>query len=147
MRVDRDIWSGTFFMALGTLGLHFGSEYAFGTTARMGPGFLPSLLCWSLVGLGLIIFLIGLARNGDPMDKWHMRPLIMILLAILAFAGLIETMGLVPATIGMTLVAAAGSVDTRWIETCIVALTLAAGAVVIFVKALGLTMKILPGTM
>jgi hypothetical protein len=80
------------------------------------------------------------------MARWHLRPLLFVLASVLVFGGLIEWSGLVPATIGMVLVAAAASTDTRWLETTIVGIVLAGAAVLIFVKGLGLTMKILPGT-
>jgi Tripartite tricarboxylate transporter TctB family len=142
--IDKDIWSGLFFMALGGLGLWFGADYAFGTSARMGPGFLPKLLCWLLVGIGLIVLLIGLVRGSGPMDRWEMRPLLFILAAVLVFGGLIETTGLVAATVGLVLVGAASSTDTRWGETIILAAGLAGASVLIFVRGLGLAMKTLP---
>lgn len=144
MNIDRDIWSGAFFMMVGALGLYLGSEYAFGTTARMGPGFLPKLLCWILVALGMVIFLVGLFRRGSPMDGWQLRPLLLILASVVVFGGLIETAGLLAATMGMTLVGAAGSSETRWLEAVAVGAGLGIGSVLIFVYGLGLTMKILP---
>lgn len=146
MNIDRDVWSGAFFMLVGALGLYFGADYAFGTTARMGPGFLPKLLCWCLVALGAIIFLTGLVRRGDPMDRWSFRPLLLILASVLVFGGLIESAGLLAATMGMTLVGALGSSETRWLETIAVGAGLGIGSVLIFVYGLGLTMKILPWT-
>ena len=143
-QIDKDIWGGLFFIALGAAGLWFGADYAFGSSARMGPGFLPKLLCWSLVGLGLIVFLIGLTRSAGPMDRWDMRPLLLILAAVLVFAALIERAGLVAATMGLTLVGAAATSDTRWGETLILAAGLAAASVLVFVKGLGLAMKTLP---
>ena len=46
---------------------------------------------------------------------------------------------------GMVLVAAAASASTRWLETAIVGVVLAGASVLIFIKGLGLVMKILPG--
>lgn len=74
-----------------------------------------------------------------------MRPLVLVLLSLLVFAGLIERAGLIPATIGLALVAAAGSKDTRWLEVVIFSVVLALVSALVFVKGLGLTMKILPG--
>jgi hypothetical protein len=142
--IDKDVWAGVFFAAIGALGLYFGADYAFGTTARMGPGFMPKLLCWALLGLGALIAFIGFVRHAEPMDSWSIRPLIFVLAAVVVFGALIETAGLIASVVGVTFVAGLGSTDTRWGETLIVALGLAAGSVLIFVKALGLTMQILP---
>lgn len=145
LSVSKDILAGLFFMALGVLGLGLGWNYVYGTAARMGPGFVPKLLCWSLIGMGAGVLAIALLQRGEAMDRWHLRPLVAVLASVLVFGALIETGGLVPATIGMVLTAAIGSTETRWLETIIVSLVLAGASVLIFVKALGLTMKILPG--
>ncbi|MFM9849298.1 MAG: tripartite tricarboxylate transporter TctB family protein [Hyphomicrobiaceae bacterium] len=145
MKVDQDIAAGVFFIAVGALGLVLGWDYPFGTTARMGAGFVPKLLCGMLATAGIIIAGVGLLRRSQSMARWHLRPLLLVLASVLVFGSLIEWGGLVPATIGMVLVAAAASTETRWLETAIVGVALAGAAVLIFVKGLGLAMKILPG--
>ncbi|MGH8334146.1 MAG: hypothetical protein ACRES0_27530, partial [Pseudomonas sp.] len=62
MKVDQDIAAGIFFIALGALGLALGWDYPFGTTARLGAGFVPKLLCGMLVTVGIIIAGVGLLR-------------------------------------------------------------------------------------
>jgi putative tricarboxylic transport membrane protein len=145
LRVSRDVAAGLFFIALGALGLVLGWDYVFGTSARMGPGFVPKLLCWFLIAIGVGVLAVGLLANSEAMERWSLRPLAAVLASVLVFAGLIETGGLVPATIGMVLTAAIGSTETRWLETVIVSVVLAGAAVLIFIKALGLTMNVLPG--
>lgn len=145
MKVDQDIAAGVFFIALGAAGLALGWDYPFGTTARMGAGFVPKLLCGLLVGAGVVVAAVGVIRRAEPMTRWHLRPLFLVLASVLVFGGLIEWGGLVPATIGMVLVAAAASTETRWLETTVVSVVLAGASVLIFIKALGLVMKILPG--
>ena len=145
MKVDQDIAAGVFFILLAVVGLWLGWDYPFGTTARMGAGFVPKLLCTLLLVAGIIIAAVGLIRRAEPMARWHLRPLLLVLASVLVFGGLIEQGGLVLATIGMVLVAAAASTDTRWLETAIVGVVLAGASVLIFIKGLGLVMKILPG--
>ncbi|HVY41392.1 MAG: tripartite tricarboxylate transporter TctB family protein [Bacteroidota bacterium] len=145
MSVSKDVAAGLFFIALGALGLVLGWDYVFGTSARMGPGFVPKILCWFLIAIGVGVLAVGLLANSEVMERWSLRPLAAVLASVLVFAGLIETGGLVPATIGMVLTAAVGSTETRWLETVIVSVVLAGAAVLIFIKALGLTMNILPG--
>jgi hypothetical protein len=145
LKVDQDIAAGVFFIVLAAVGLVLGWDYPFGTTARMGAGFVPKLLCGLLLAVGIIIAGVGVLRRAQPMERWHLRPLLLVLASVLVFGGLIEWGGLVPATIGMVLVAAAATTDTRWLETAIVGVALAGAAVLIFVKGLGLAMKILPG--
>lgn len=145
LQTDKDILSGFFFIALGTFGLWLGWDYAFGTAARMGPGFVPKLLCWLLVVTGAVIAAAGLIRRGPGMDRWDLRPLAFVLAAVLVFGALIERSGLVAATIGLVLVGAAGSAETRWVETLILSAALALASVLIFVRGLGLPLKIMAG--
>lgn len=121
--IDKDIWSGIFFMALGSLGLHFGADYAFGTTARMGPGFLPKLLCMLLVGVGIIVFLIGLARRTDVMEAWAWGPLAAISCSVLAFGAVLEPIGLELAIIASVIVGAVAVPSPNRLE--LTALTIA----------------------
>jgi hypothetical protein len=145
LSVSKDVAAGLFFIALGALGLVLGWDYVFGTSARMGPGFVPKILCWFLIAIGVGVLAVGLLATSAVLERWSLRPLAAVLASVLVFAGLIETGGLVPATIGMVLTAAVGSTETRWLETVIVSVVLAGAAVLIFIKALGLTMNILPG--
>ena len=145
MTIDKDVYAGAFFVFLGALGLWIGADYATGTAARMGPGFLPKLLCWVLLILGSIIAVAGLVRAGDGMDRWQLRPLMAVLGSVLVFAALLDVAGLIPATLCMVLVAAVGSQETRWREAAIASVVLAVSATLIFVKGLGMPMKILPG--
>lgn len=95
---------------LGSFGLfvalYAGFNYEFGTTASMGPGYFPTVLGGILAGLGLVIMALSVRRV--PPVAWQapftLRPFLAVLAAVLVFATLILKVGLVPATIAMTLV-------------------------------------------
>lgn len=94
-KVDPDVSAGIFFIALGVLGLYLGWDYAFGTTQRIGPGFMPKLLCWAMIGVGAIVALGGLLRHQpQPIEPWAFGPLAAILCAVLAFTAILEQQGL-----------------------------------------------------
>ena len=145
LRTDKDILSGIFFIALGAFGLWVGWDYAFGTAARMGPGFVPKFLCWLLIVTGTGIAAAGLIRRGPGMERWDLRPLTLVLAGVLVFGALIERSGLVAATVGLVLVGAAASAETRWVETLLLSAALAGASILIFVRGLGLPMKIMAG--
>ena len=109
MNVDKDIWAGAFFMGLAALGLWIGADYAFGTPARMGAGFLPKVLCWALLGLGAIITLIGVVRPGEGMEAWAWGELVAILDAVLLFGAALEVLGLEAAILGAVLIGGTGA--------------------------------------
>ncbi len=104
MHIDKDVWAGLFFMGLASLGLFLGADYAFGTAARMGAGFLPKLLCWSLLALGALVTLIGVIRRGEPMEAWDWGQLLAILAAVLVFGAVLEAFGLEIAILGAVLI-------------------------------------------
>ncbi len=121
MALDKDIFAGLCIGLLGVAGLYLGADYAFGTPARMGAGFLPRILCWSMVAIGALITLIGIMRRGDAMDAWDWDPLFWILLAVLAFGVSIERLGLALATaISVIISRLAGEKGSRLESTLVV---------------------------
>ncbi len=116
MNVDKDIWAGLFFMVLAMLGLWIGADYAFGTPARMGAGFLPKVLCWALLGLGALVTLIGVVKRGEPMEAWAWGELVAILDAVLLFAAALEVLGLEAAILGAVLIGGTGAPSPNHFE-------------------------------
>ncbi len=124
MTVTKDLAAGLFFIVLGAAGLFIGADYAFGTSARMGPGFVPKFLCWALVGLGSVIALLGVAGRGEAMDGWAMGPLLVISAAVLVFGAYLEPFGLEGATIGAVLVAGSGRAQQSRLQLTLVVLAM-----------------------
>lgn len=117
-QLDQDVYAGLFFIILGALGLYLGAEYAFGTTQRIGPGFMPKLLCWLMIGLGAIVVLIGLLRKQpNVMEAWSYGPLIAILCAVLTFTALLERQGLPISVAILVLVASSAMPAPNRLET------------------------------
>src|SRR5690606_6379718 len=80
-------------------------DYEFGSIQRMGPGFFPIAICVTIVLLAAATAAETLTQPArEAKTSW--RPLIFISLAVLAWAVLIDDLGLVPATVAMTLFAA-----------------------------------------
>lgn len=103
-------------MGLAALGLYIGSEYAFGTAARMGAGFLPKLLCWSLLALGALVTLTGIVKRGEPMEAWDWGQLLAILAAVLVFGAALEGFGLELAILGAVLIGGVAQPDPTRLE-------------------------------
>jgi putative tricarboxylic transport membrane protein len=51
----RDVLSGLMFAGVALFGLWLSRDYPIGTALRMGTGYVPRLLCWILLGLGVIV--------------------------------------------------------------------------------------------
>lgn len=94
-KTDPDVIAGLFFMVVGAVGLYLGWDYAFGTTQRIGPGFMPKLLCWAMIGVGAAVAIMGVMRRESPtLEDWATGPLAAILCAVLVFTALLEQQGL-----------------------------------------------------
>jgi hypothetical protein len=136
--------AGLFFVALALLGFWLLRDVRLGTSMRMGPGFLPTALCWILVLVGLAMVGRSLLRTGPPLERWYLRPLIFVSGSLLLFTVSIGTLGLVLTIIAMVVVAAFATPESRWVEVAIAAVALAAFSAGLFVKALGLALPLWP---
>ena len=56
----RDVLAGLMFVGVALFGLWLSRDYPIGTALRMGTGYVPRLLCWILLGLGVVVLVQGL---------------------------------------------------------------------------------------
>lgn len=144
LRSPQDLLAGLLFIGFALLGLYLSSDYDLGTATRMGPGYVPRLLCFLLVLLGAIIALRGFTVDGPALGSIPWRPLVMILAPIALFAVTLERLGLV-ISIGLLIgIASLASSESRRLETVALAIGLAAFSVALFVYGLKLPLRILP---
>jgi len=66
----KDMASGLFLMTIALAGLYLNLDHSLGSARRMGPGYMPMLVFWILVGLGAGVCLLSLASGPDPLEKW-----------------------------------------------------------------------------
>lgn len=144
IRRPKDFYSGLIFIVVGLFALVIGRDYSLGTTTRMGPGYFPALLGWLLTILGAIIALRALWISGPPVGSIGIRPLALILVAMLAFAALLEPAGLVIATVALIGIGCLGSSESRLRESVPLTIALVALALGLFVYGLGLPLKVWP---
>jgi hypothetical protein len=141
-----DVLSGLLFIAVAAFGLWVSRDYTVGTALRMGTGYVPRLLCWMLMLLGLIVLVQGLRDKAPPVrpSAMALRAVLAVSLAIVAFALSIERLGLVLAIILLTGIGALATKALRPLETAIAALVLIALTWSIFIAGLGLTIPVWP---
>jgi putative tricarboxylic transport membrane protein len=109
-----------------------------------GPGTAPRLFCYVLAALGAVIALGGVFAEGPPIEKYKVRGPGLVIIAILAFAGMIRPLGLIPATFLAFMLSILGSTEMRWIESLIAAATMTAFCWLLFVVLLGLPFQLWP---
>ncbi len=139
-----NVAAGALFAAFGVAALYFGSGLKPGSAANMGPGYLPRLIAWGLVGFGIAIALNGWRRGGWHAIDLPLRPTIAISLAVIGFALAIEPLGLAIGSVLTVVIAATGQRGMPWRQVPVIALGLAAFSALLFGFALGLPMPIWP---
>jgi putative tricarboxylic transport membrane protein len=140
----QDFGAGLLFVAVGIGALWIAFDYPIGNSMRPGTGVLPKTLGWLLVGTGVILAIKALAIEGPRLTGWAWRPAIMISLATVSFAILIDRLGLmITMLISMTL-AACGTPETRWIEYGLFAIFMVVLGISVFIYAIGMPIAILP---
>ena len=140
----NDLVGGLLFVAVAALGFWLLRDLRLGTSMRMGPGYLPTALCWLLLIVGTAMTVRGFIAAGPPLERWYLRPLVFVLGSLLVFAFAIEPLGLVATIVIMVAMAALATPESRWIETVIAAVALAAFSAGLFVKGLGLPISAWP---
>ncbi|HEX4985755.1 MAG TPA: tripartite tricarboxylate transporter TctB family protein [Burkholderiales bacterium] len=144
IRSPRDFWAGVIFLSFGLCAVVVGRDYPVGTARQMGAGYFPMVLGGILTLLGVLVCLRSLLAAGEKPEAFGVRPLLLVLVAVGAFAASIDTIGLVAATVLLTVIGAAASPESRWHEVAAVVVVLLGVAVGVFVYGLGLPFKLLP---
>lgn len=144
IRSPRDFFAGALFLSFGSCAVVVGRNYPMGTAFNMGAGYFPFVLGSLLALLGVVICIRSLVVTGEKIESFGMRPLALVLLAIGAFAASVDSLGLVAATVLMTLIGAAASPESRWREVVVLTLVLLGLSVGVFAYGLGLPFQLFP---
>ncbi|MDX5630915.1 MULTISPECIES: tripartite tricarboxylate transporter TctB family protein [unclassified Brenneria] len=122
-------------------------DHALGTAARMGAGYMPTILGFLLVALGGLIALqawLSSVKGGSLGAGLTLRPPLLMLGAVLLFALLIEHWGIIVASLLTVITAAIGSREAKLKETLALATALSFSVPLLFVQVLGLPLKVWP---
>ena len=114
IRHPKDFWTGIIFLAFGLAAVLIGREYSMGQAAKMGPAYFPTILGWILATIGAIGVIRSFILHGEPIERFAIRELVIILVAVLLFGGLIRGAGLVPATMVLIVLSAYASPKFSW---------------------------------
>jgi hypothetical protein len=144
IRSLSDFWCGLLFIAAGIAIAILAQEYRIGTAARMGPGYFPTLLGLLLALLGASLTVPAFVVDGEPLQQFHMRPLLFVLLSIAAFGIVLAYFGFAAAIVALVMVAGFADPDLRPLQTVGVAAFLVVFSILIFVVLLGLPIQLWP---
>lgn len=140
----QDFWAGVMYIAFGGAAMYLARDYGMGTAARMGPGYFPTVLGGLLMLFGVSALLRSFIRPGEAIGAIAWKPLLRVTAAILLFAVLVQTGGLILALLALILVSAAASIKFRFeVRATLAMIGLIAFCALVFVKGLGVPMPLL----
>ena len=80
----KDLASGALLILIAAVGLWLNEDHALGSARRMGPGYMPMLVFWILMGLGALVLAFSFFNGPDPLQKWTGFETGMLVLAVAA---------------------------------------------------------------
>ncbi len=142
VRSPQDFGAGLLFLLIGGAGLYFGRELQFGSARSMGPGYFPMIISGLIAAFGLVVGAKSLTLDGPPIERFRLRPLLMVSVALAIFGFLISQIGVVLTAPLMIIVAAYAQPQARLVETLVFAAASTLFIVLLFVYALGQPMPL-----
>ena len=144
--LSKDFLSGVMFIVFGLAALWFGRNLQMGTTVRMGPGYVPHMLAYIMMGLGGIIVVIALLTStGERTEAPKWKPITMVTIGIICFALLFERAGLLPALVALILIASLGGEEFKLTEVIANMVVLSIMCVVVFKIGLQMNISVIRG--
>jgi putative tricarboxylic transport membrane protein len=154
VRGPREFYGGLALIALATVAIWASGDLPGMHGFAFGPGTAPRLFAGLLAVVGALVALSGLLFDGPPLDSYAIRGPAWVILAILAFAGMIRgvhlgfakipPLGLIPSTFAAFMISIFGSSEMRWVESLIAATAMTTFCVVLFVYLLQLPFQLWP---
>jgi hypothetical protein len=143
--LTKDFLSGLMFIAFGLVALYFGRHLALGTAVRMGPGWVPHMLAYILLGLGFLICVAAFFTVGELVERPKWRPITLVTLGIVLFALLLERTGMVPALAVLVLVSSLGGDEFKLTEVIGNIIVLSVLCIIVFKVGLGMNISVIEG--
>jgi hypothetical protein len=142
---NKDFWAGMMFIVIGAAAMFIARDYRFGSTLRMGPGFLPTVLGGILIAFGICIMAVGLRSNEKIQDRLSLRALIILPFSLVLFGELMEHTGFIPALVALVFVSAASGREFKLMEVLLLTVVLTVVSVALFIWGLSLPYPLIRG--
>lgn len=146
-RLARDTVGGLFFAAIGLTFVLGSNHLPMGEAARMASGYFPRLLGFCLIFIGLVISIRGTFSEKKPHEviyRFALKKVVLIGIALLAFAFLLEPAGLWIALSVLVFISSFASEKRGIREALILTVVIDLLVAAVFVGAIGLEINLLP---
>jgi hypothetical protein len=144
VRLTKNFLAGLMFITFGLLGLSLSMPLDNGTLSDLGPGYFPRAISALMVLLGAALSATDLLEDGEAVEGWAWKPLVLITLSSIAFAVLLKPVGLVGALAATTMLASAAGTLLRPLALAILVAIMVVANVGIFVFALNMPIPLWP---
>jgi putative tricarboxylic transport membrane protein len=158
VRGPRDFYGGLVLIAIAIIAIWASGDLPGQHGFAFGPGTAPRMFATLLAAIGVFVAASGLLIDGPPLEGFAVRGPAFVLVAILAFAGMIRgvnlefigiplalpALGLVISTFCAFLISIMGSSEMRWFESLAAAAIMTAFCVALFVYLLQLPFQLWP---
>lgn len=141
-----DLAAALVLILLGGFSVWVAQDYPMGTLRRMGPGFVPVSLSVLLMGLGSFLAfgaLRGKQGGGEGGIDLRLRPTLLVLGSMLAWALLVRRIGFLPATFMLVCLCSMAERGTRPLPTVLLAAGVCAFGWVVFIYGLKVPLPVL----
>ena len=146
-RLARDTVGGLFFAAIGLTFVLGSNHLPMGEAARMASGYFPRLLGFCLIFIGLVISIRGTfseKKSHEVIYRFALKKVVLIGIALLAFAFLLEPAGLWIALSVLVFISSFASEKRGIREALILTVVIDLLVAAVFVGAIGLEINLLP---
>jgi Tripartite tricarboxylate transporter TctB family len=140
-----DVLAGFLFIAFAAWGFVASRELEVGTSMSMGPGYFPRLISGLLLALGIAIAGVGFVTPAAPFVRsWSIRPLLLVSVAALSFALLLQGMGIVIAISVTVIIGSFAGERLRPFDLLLLVVSLILASIALFVWGIGIPLRIWP---
>lgn len=140
----QDFYGGLVLVGFALFCLWASSDLAGMKGYSFGPGTVPRMFAVLLLLLGAGVAITGFMFKGEQLQRYGLRGLFFVTLAILSFSVTIRPLGLIISAFLSFMIAALGTAETQWKQTIIVGIFLTTGCCLLFPFALGLPLDLYP---
>jgi hypothetical protein len=143
IRNPRDLVSGVAVIVLALMVLAGLSRITVASYAAFSPALFPRVCSYLLLAGGAVLILRGFVRDGPPIDRLALPPLVLVTAAVALFGIVTPLAGYAPAGALTVLVSSLAARDQRLRQTLLSVAILTVGSVVLFSFVLKLSIPIL----
>ncbi|SMF56376.1 putative tricarboxylic transport membrane protein [Xaviernesmea oryzae] len=144
MRLSKDLVTGMLFFILGAGALTMALQYRVGSLHAMGPGYFPVLLSCLVGACGLVLMARTLLSSElrHPLEGLRLKPLAIIVTAVLAFAVAIDRLGLVASIALLVAISRLAMRKAGFVEPMLIFVVLTTLAYLVFVVGLNIPLPL-----